>query len=60
MDAGILSIGVSNHKSVETQKVDGMINMCGSTASQVTSTGGRQLSTVWTDAWRKSNIAGID
>jgi len=27
MDAGILSIGVSNHKPVETQKVDGMINM---------------------------------
>jgi len=27
MDLGILSIGVSNHKPVETQKVDGMINM---------------------------------
>jgi len=27
MDAGILSIGVSSHKPVEPQKVDGMINM---------------------------------
>jgi len=27
MDAGILSIGVSNHKPVETQKVYGMIDM---------------------------------
>jgi len=31
-----------------------------STASQVTSTGGRELSTVPTDARRKSNIAGLD
>ena len=27
LDAGKLNIGVSNHKPVETQKVDAMINM---------------------------------